>query len=92
MIALIVYVLASNILIIPFVIYLHVQGECKLLVQFFSNAKPFCSYISNPFTNILYINLIIFVIALLIYLNSRFPHSESYHKSKPEWTNKKRRS
>jgi hypothetical protein len=68
---------AFNIIAIPAIIYFHVVGECNLLLKMIGTAREFCTYFTNPFANLLYINLLFFVLALLIYANSQVEPSQS---------------
>lgn len=77
------YIVSFNILAIPAVIYFHVKGECEMLTRIFAGAQQYCSSVSNPFINLLFINGAFFIIALLVYANSQIPQSQSYPKKFP---------
>ncbi|QQG43988.1 MAG: hypothetical protein HYW86_03950 [Candidatus Roizmanbacteria bacterium] len=85
------YAIAFNIVAIPFVIYIHMKGECQMITQIFIGAQPYCSYITNPFINLLSINAAFFIFALLAYANSQIPHVEQYNKKPPTGPWPKRR-
>lgn len=85
--AFLIYIGALNLLIIPFVIYVQIQGSCKLITPFAGQgATSVCPYITNPFLNILYLNAILIALGVVIWANGqivpshpkkhRFPHHQ----------------
>lgn len=75
-----IYIISFNIIAIPSVIYFHIKGECQMLSQIFAGVQNYCTYITNPLMNLLFINVTFFVLVLLLHANSQIPQSQSYPK------------
>jgi hypothetical protein len=57
---------AFNILVIPALIYCHMQDECKLLQPYLGTAFPdFCGYVNNIWLNIVAANAVLILVGLL---------------------------
>lgn len=67
-----VYLGALNILIVPFVIYIHAKGPCELTTSLVGpGASSICPYIKNPFLNIVYLNAVLVALGIVIWANAQ---------------------
>gem|GEM_PF-4163450 len=78
------YLGVFNIFAIPFIIYAHIKGECILLTQTLGGgAQSICDGVTNPFLNLVYINILFFLLSLVVYANSQVVSTPQHAKKPP---------